>query len=82
MPRPTEANAFIADDGTVCNTKEEMLEVNRRVDLAFLPDKLWRIFGQFQAMETHDWFYVNVLRKTHGSLCEISRRLYKHAVKG
>lgn len=74
----TEQGALVADDGTVCSTKEEMLEINKKVECAFLREKLWNAFGQFQYTEKSDWFRVNILRETRGSLCEIAKLRFRH----
>jgi len=54
---------YVAVDGTVCQTVEEMLQINRRVYLILLPEKIEAKFGFLIKSEKSEWFGHNISRR-------------------
>jgi len=54
---------FVADDGTVCKTREEELEINIRIERLFLPERIAQTFQFLHQMEMVEWFRANITHK-------------------
>jgi len=51
---------YVAVDGTVYKTEEEMLEIDERVEKLFLIDKIHRVFQFLHSIETIEWLKANI----------------------
>lgn len=67
---------WIADDGTVCESKEDMLRMNAAIEKLLLPDHINKVFGWWFAVESNGWFTANIARRG------LSIVTYAQAVKG
>jgi len=54
---------FVADDGTVCESREEMEQINQRVDKLFLHQNIEKEFKPMKTMEEATWFILNVANR-------------------
>ena len=57
---------YVADDGTVCQDKEEMERINARIEKFLLPDKIRKVFGFLRTVEQAEWFAFNVAKRNIG----------------
>jgi len=66
---------YIADDGTVCKTEKQMLQINKRIDKLLLKDKLFQTFSFLQIRESNEWYYNNIAKRNVKGLRTMEYRL-------
>lgn len=54
---------FIAIDGSVCETEEEMERINEEVGKWLRHDEMAKAFGFFQGVEKSDWVERNIFKR-------------------
>ena len=71
---------YVADDGTVCQTKEQMLRINRKIEILLLPEKIRQVFNFLQSIEITEWLRANITKR--GLPAKTFERLLEEAKRG